>query len=150
MLERLLQMGLLEKVRTVYRYDDRDHVTEEVAERHDRQTGVDSSGAPCISNEDVSWCETHYEYVYDAEQNWIERVTSSRDDRSAKLATIVLDPRVEMELRKSLVDKNLVLQPLPLEKLIVCLANAWRKSHHCCSKSIESAIAFLVSQEKVW
>ena len=26
-------------------------------------------------------------------------------------------------------DKNLVLQPLPLEKLIVCLANAWRKSH---------------------
>jgi flagellar biosynthesis protein FlhA len=50
-------------------------------------------------------------------------------DSSAKLSTIVLDPRVEMELRKSLHDKNLVLQPLPLEKLILCLANAWRKSH---------------------
>jgi len=34
-----------------------------------------------------------------------------------------------MELRRSLHDKNLVLQPLALEKLIVCLAERWRKSH---------------------
>jgi flagellar biosynthesis protein FlhA len=50
-------------------------------------------------------------------------------DGQAKLSAIVLDPRVEMELRKALHEKNLVLEPLRLEKLIVCLANAWRKSH---------------------
>jgi flagellar biosynthesis protein FlhA len=50
-------------------------------------------------------------------------------DATSKLSAIVLDPRLEMELRRSLHEKNLVLQPLPLEKLIVCLANAWRKSH---------------------
>jgi len=50
-------------------------------------------------------------------------------DPQAKLAAIVLDPRVEMELRRALHEKNLVLEPAKLEKLIVCLGNGWRKSH---------------------
>jgi flagellar biosynthesis protein FlhA len=50
-------------------------------------------------------------------------------DAQAKLAAIVLDPRVEMDLRRALHEKNLVLEPLRLEKLIVNLANAWRKAH---------------------
>ena len=41
-------------------------------------------------------------------------------DSTSKVSAIVLDPRLEMELRRSLHDKNLVLQPLRLEKLIVC------------------------------
>jgi flagellar biosynthesis protein FlhA len=45
------------------------------------------------------------------------------------LAAIVLDPRVEMDLRRALHEKNLVLEPLRLEKLIAALANAWRKAH---------------------
>ena len=50
-------------------------------------------------------------------------------DGTAKLAAIVLDPRLEMELRRALHEKNLVLQPAQLEKLIVSVANSWRKSH---------------------
>ena len=33
------------------------------------------------------------------------------------------------DLRRALHEKNLVVEPLRLEKLIVCVANAWRKSH---------------------
>ena len=50
-------------------------------------------------------------------------------DAQSRVSAIVLDPRVEQELRRSLHEKNLVLEPLRLEKLIVALANAWRKAH---------------------
>ncbi len=50
-------------------------------------------------------------------------------DAQGKLFAIVLDPRIEVDLRRSLHEKNLVLEPLKLEKLIVSLANAWRKAH---------------------
>jgi flagellar biosynthesis protein FlhA len=50
-------------------------------------------------------------------------------DAQSKLSAIVLDPRVEMDLRRALHEKNLALDPTRLEKLIVCLANSWRKSH---------------------
>jgi flagellar biosynthesis protein FlhA len=50
-------------------------------------------------------------------------------DAQSRLAAIIFDPRLEQELRRSLHDKNLVLDPQRLEKLIVALANAWRKSH---------------------
>jgi flagellar biosynthesis protein FlhA len=50
-------------------------------------------------------------------------------DAQSRLAAIVLDPRLEQELRRALHEKNLVLEPQRLEKLIVALANAWRKSH---------------------
>src|SRR5436189_4249057 len=41
---------------------------------------------------------------------------------------LVLDPRIEMEFRKALHDKNLVLEPSRLEKLMVRMANEWRKA----------------------
>ncbi|MEI7686270.1 MAG: flagellar biosynthesis protein FlhA [Planctomycetota bacterium] len=50
-------------------------------------------------------------------------------DSQSMLAAIVLDPRLELELRRSLNDRNLILEPARLEKLIVSLANAWRKAH---------------------
>ena len=50
-------------------------------------------------------------------------------DAQARIQAIVLDPRVEAELRRCVHEKNLVLDPTRLEKLIVALANAWRKSH---------------------
>ena len=50
-------------------------------------------------------------------------------DAQSRLSAIVLDPRVEQELRRSLHDKNLILEPNRLEKLITVLANAWRKAH---------------------
>ncbi len=50
-------------------------------------------------------------------------------DAESRLSVIVLDPRLEMELRRCIHEKNLVMEPLKLEKLIVTLANAWRKAH---------------------
>jgi flagellar biosynthesis protein FlhA len=50
-------------------------------------------------------------------------------DEQGRLHALVIDPRLEMEFRKALHDKNLVLEPSRLEKLIVRLANEWRKAN---------------------
>ena len=47
-------------------------------------------------------------------------------DANGRLHAIVMDPRVEMELRRAVHEKNLALEPARLEKLIVRLANEWR------------------------
>ncbi len=49
-------------------------------------------------------------------------------DPHGKLHALVLDPRLEMELRRTLHDKQLALDPSRLEKLLARLANDWRKS----------------------
>jgi flagellar biosynthesis protein FlhA len=49
-------------------------------------------------------------------------------DPQSRLAAIVLDPRLETELRRGLHEKALMLEPLRLEKLVTALANAWRKA----------------------
>jgi flagellar biosynthesis protein FlhA len=50
-----------------------------------------------------------------------------RDDEG-RLQALVFDPRLELELRRGLHEKSLVLDPQRLEKLIVRLANEWRKA----------------------
>ena len=47
-------------------------------------------------------------------------------DANGRLHAIVMDPRVEMELRRAVHEKNLALEPARLEKLMVRLANEWR------------------------
>jgi flagellar biosynthesis protein FlhA len=49
-------------------------------------------------------------------------------DEQGRIHAIVLDPRVELELRRAVHDKNLVLEPARLEKLILRLATEWRKA----------------------
>jgi flagellar biosynthesis protein FlhA len=49
-------------------------------------------------------------------------------DEQGRLHALVLDPRLELELRKVLHEKNLAIEPGRLERLIACLANAWRKA----------------------
>ena len=49
-------------------------------------------------------------------------------DEQGRLHALVLDPRLELELRRALHEKNIVLDPTRLEKLIVRLANEWRKA----------------------
>jgi flagellar biosynthesis protein FlhA len=49
-------------------------------------------------------------------------------DPQARLSAIVLDPRLEMELRKTLHERTLSLEPAKLEKLTVRLANEWRRT----------------------
>jgi flagellar biosynthesis protein FlhA len=44
------------------------------------------------------------------------------------VAAIVLDPRLEMELRKAVHERSLMVEPARLEKLTVRLANEWRRA----------------------
>jgi flagellar biosynthesis protein FlhA len=50
-----------------------------------------------------------------------------RDDQG-KIHAVVLDPRLEMELRRSIAEKTLVLDSARLEKLVMRLAEEWRKA----------------------
>lgn len=57
------------------------------------------------------------------------RVTCDRyRDAQGRLHAIVVDPRLEMELRRTPHDKTLSLDPGRLEKMIVFLMNEWRKA----------------------
>ena len=49
-------------------------------------------------------------------------------DEQGRIHALVLDPRLELELRRATHEKNLVLDPARLERLIVRLANEWRKA----------------------
>ncbi|MFO0966559.1 MAG: flagellar biosynthesis protein FlhA [Gemmataceae bacterium] len=49
-------------------------------------------------------------------------------DENGRLFALVLDPRIELEFRKALHDKVLALDPARLERLILRLADEWRKA----------------------
>jgi flagellar biosynthesis protein FlhA len=49
-------------------------------------------------------------------------------DAQGRLHALVLDPRLEMDFRRALHDKQLALDPPRLEKFLVRLANEWRKA----------------------
>jgi flagellar biosynthesis protein FlhA len=49
-------------------------------------------------------------------------------DEQGKIHALVLDPRLEMELRRSIAEKTLVLDTARLEKLVMRLAEDWRKA----------------------
>lgn len=49
-------------------------------------------------------------------------------DASGRLRVIVFDPRLEAELRRSVQNGQVVIEPSRLEKLLVKLANEWKKS----------------------
>ena len=80
LLERTTRMGTLSENRTTFRYDDRDNPIEEIAEDQDREMGVGEDGVPRSRNETVRRHDGRYEYQYDREGNWTERIVSSRMD----------------------------------------------------------------------
>ncbi len=49
-------------------------------------------------------------------------------DEQGRLHAIVFDPRLEVELRRSLQDRSLVMDPARLEAMILRLADEWRKA----------------------
>ncbi len=49
-------------------------------------------------------------------------------DEQGRFHALVLDPRVEVELRRALHEKTLALEPGRLEKLATWLASEWRKA----------------------
>jgi flagellar biosynthesis protein FlhA len=49
-------------------------------------------------------------------------------DEQGRLHALVFDPRLEVELRRSIQDKSLVMDPARLESMILKLADEWRKA----------------------
>lgn len=49
-------------------------------------------------------------------------------DAQGRLHAIILDPRLELELRRTIQDRMLAIDPGRLEKMIVFLLNEWRKA----------------------
>ena len=83
-LERSTRMGVLSESRTTYHYDDRDNPIEEVTEDQSREIGADSPDeAPRARSETARRHQVRYEYQYDREGNWTERIVSSRQQDSS-------------------------------------------------------------------
>ena len=76
MVERLRRMGTLGEERTTYRYEDRDDPVEVTTEHRSRDAGLDEGGAVQHTPDKVSVAYNRFEYVYDAQGNWTERVVS--------------------------------------------------------------------------
>ena len=76
MVERLRRMGTLGEERTTSRYEDRDDPIEETTEHRNREAGLDESGVVQYTPDKVSVTHGRFEYVYDAQGNWTERVVS--------------------------------------------------------------------------
>ncbi len=75
-----------------------------------------------------------------------------RDDKG-RIRAIVLDPRLEIELRRSIQDKQLVLDPSRLEQLIMKLSNEMRKANArgidvalLCDSSLRRALRHAVAR----
>jgi YD repeat-containing protein len=84
LLEKTERMGTLSEDRTTYRYDDRDNPIEELKEDQSRELGVDKPGdTPSTRNETVLRHDGRFEYQYDREGNWTERIASTRREPNA-------------------------------------------------------------------
>ena len=78
LLERSRRMGTLSESRATFRYDDRDNPIEQIEEDQSRELGADADGAVRTRNESVQRSYGRFEYQYDSEGNWTERIISSR------------------------------------------------------------------------
>jgi hypothetical protein len=77
-LEKSMRMGTLGETRTTFRYDDRDNPIEEIQEDQNREVGADADGTLRTRNEKVQRHYGRFEYQYDSEGNWTERIVSNR------------------------------------------------------------------------
>jgi len=74
--ERLRRSGTLSEERTTYRYEDRDDPVEETTEHRNREARLAESGAVEYTPDKVTVSHGRFEYAYDAQGNWTERVVS--------------------------------------------------------------------------
>jgi hypothetical protein len=77
-LERSTGMGQLGETRTTFRYDDQGNPIEEITDEQHREVGADADGTLRARNENVQRQDVRYDYQYDREGNWTERIVSSR------------------------------------------------------------------------
>jgi hypothetical protein len=69
--------GTLSEDRTTYRYDDlHDEPIEEATEHKSREANLDDDGAVHYKSASVTIQHNRFEYIYDAQGNWTERMVS--------------------------------------------------------------------------
>jgi hypothetical protein len=78
MIEQRSSSGSLGEGRTAIRYDEHDNPIEQTTEHYEREVGVDEHGELHPTSERSLTQHTRFEYQYDAEGNWTERVVWSR------------------------------------------------------------------------
>jgi hypothetical protein len=78
LLERRMRLGELGDHRTTFRYDDFDNLIEETSEHTSREVQVDEEGNLHTTKENSDTQNVRFEYRYDAQGNWTERVACSR------------------------------------------------------------------------
>ena len=76
--EQIVRMSAVCEERTLFRYDDLDNPSETVMERHRRELGIDEDGKMLPTSEASEKEYARFEYRYDAQGNWTERVVWSR------------------------------------------------------------------------
>jgi hypothetical protein len=76
--ERAIRMGLLSEQRTTFRYDDHRNPIEESTVHEGREYGADEQGELHVTKERSHSQHTRFEYRYDEQANWTERVVWSR------------------------------------------------------------------------
>ena len=77
-LQRCTRMGELGEHRTTFRYDDRDNPIEEIHEDISREMQIDEAGVLHTTKETSSTQNVRFDYIYDAQGNWLERTVWSR------------------------------------------------------------------------
>lgn len=78
LLGRRMRMGELADHRTTFRYDDHDNPIEETSEDTSREMQMDEEGNLHPTKETSNIQNVRFEYRYDAQGNWTERVVWSR------------------------------------------------------------------------
>lgn len=84
LLERTHTMGTLKEDRTTYRYDNlHDEPIEEISEDTSRTANIDEDGAIHYESDKKTVQHNRFEYIYDAQGNWTERIVSYRVEPDA-------------------------------------------------------------------
>jgi YD repeat-containing protein len=87
------QMGLLSEDRTTYSYDDRGHRIAELEESVSREMGLDEEGRPQAKPDTKRRRETRFDYRFDEQGNWTERIVSARFAEGAEFAASNVERR---------------------------------------------------------
>ena len=73
-------MGTLGEEHATFRYDHHDNPIEETTEDASREVDVDENGTVRTTAENIQRRHVRFDYEYDAQGNWTERVVSIRPE----------------------------------------------------------------------
>ncbi len=78
--EKTTHMGVLGEDHTTFQYDDHENPIEQGEEHHSREFGIDENGTMLPTTERAHTRHIRFEYRYDAQGNWTERVVWIRQE----------------------------------------------------------------------